>query len=120
MNIRKNRLKIVLGGIAVCMCMACGGSDTKDYWGDTSNGGKEEPTENPNASKPRYIWIDAAANFPDFANSKENIARDLALAKDAGFTDIVGKFSWGIFFNDLYLYSRNIDVSLFLEVTSLA
>lgn len=50
MNIRKNRLKIVLGGIAVCMCMACGGSDTKDYWGDTSNGGKEEPTENPNAS----------------------------------------------------------------------
>ena len=50
---------------------------------------REEPTENPNASKPRYIWIDAAANFPDFANSKENIARDLALAKDAGFTDIV-------------------------------
>ncbi|MCS3327209.1 hypothetical protein NXV53_22715 [Bacteroides faecis] len=45
--------------------------------------------KNPNASKPRYIWIDAAANFPDFANSKENIARDLALAKDAGFTDIV-------------------------------
>ena len=77
-----------MGGIAVCMCMACGGSDTKDYWGDTSNGGKEEPTENPNASKPRYIWIDAAANFPDFANSKENIARDLALAKDAGFTDM--------------------------------
>ena len=32
-----------MGGIAVCMCMACGGSDTKDYWGDTSNGGKEEP-----------------------------------------------------------------------------
>lgn len=69
--------------------MACGGSDSKDYWGDTSGGGDEEPTENPNASKPRYIWIDAAANFPDFANSKENIARDLALAKDAGFTDIV-------------------------------
>ena len=69
--------------------MACGGNDSKDYWGDTSGGEDEEPTENPNASKPRYIWIDAAANFPDFANSKENIARDLALAKDAGFTDIV-------------------------------
>lgn len=36
-----------------------------------------------------YIRIDAAANFPDFANHRENIARDLALAKDAGFTDIV-------------------------------
>lgn len=42
-----------------------------------------------NADKPRYLWIDAAANFPDFANSKENIVRDLILAKEAGFTDIV-------------------------------
>lgn len=48
----------------------------------------DEPSVPTNA-KPRYIWIDAAANFPDFANSKENIARDLTLAKDAGFTDIV-------------------------------
>ena len=63
-----------MGGIAACLCMACGGNDSKDYWGDTSGGGDKEPTENPNASKPRYIWIDAAANFPDFANSKENIA----------------------------------------------
>lgn len=63
----------------------------KDYWGEGTgeNGGGNKPVENPNASKPRYIWIDAAANFPDFANSKENISRDLALAKDAGFTDIV-------------------------------
>ena len=42
-----------------------------------------------NVDKPRYIWIDAAANFPDFANSRENITRDLKLAKDAGFTDVV-------------------------------
>jgi uncharacterized lipoprotein YddW (UPF0748 family) len=45
--------------------------------------------EQDNAEKPRYIWIDAAANFPDFANSKENIVRDLTLAKEAGFTDVV-------------------------------
>lgn len=45
--------------------------------------------EKSNADKPRYIWVDAAANFPDFANSKENILRDLTLAKNAGFTDIV-------------------------------
>lgn len=42
-----------------------------------------------NSDKPRIIWIDAAANFPDFANSKENILRDLTLAKEAGFTGIV-------------------------------
>ncbi|MBW8327236.1 MAG: family 10 glycosylhydrolase [Prolixibacteraceae bacterium] len=43
----------------------------------------------PNSEKPRYIWVDAAANFPDFANSKENILRDLTLAKNAGFTNVV-------------------------------
>lgn len=42
-----------------------------------------------NNEKPRYIWVDAAANFPDFANNKDNITRDLTLAKNAGFTDIV-------------------------------
>ena len=44
----------------------------------------EGPTTNP-----MYIWVDAAANFPDFANSKENIRRDLTLAKETGFTDVV-------------------------------
>ncbi len=48
---------------------------------------EEKPTTN--ADKPRYLWIDASANFPDFANSKENIARDLAIAKNTGFTDVV-------------------------------
>ena len=57
-----------MGGIAACLCMACGGNDSKDYWGDTSGGEDEEPTENPNASKPRYIWIDAAANFAGFTD----------------------------------------------------
>ncbi|WP_439183377.1 alpha amylase family protein [Carboxylicivirga taeanensis] len=42
-----------------------------------------------NIDKPKVIWVDAAANFPDFANSKENILRDLKLAKEAGFTHVV-------------------------------
>lgn len=41
------------------------------------------------AAKPRYIWIDAAANFSDYANSRDNIVRDLTKAKETGFTDIV-------------------------------
>ncbi len=40
-------------------------------------------------TNPMYIWVDAAANFPDFANDKENIRRDLTLAKETGFTDVV-------------------------------
>lgn len=71
-------------------CISCE-KEQKDYWGEIED--KEEEEENKdvvhNSDKPRYIWVDASANFPDFANSKENIARDLALAKDAGFTDIV-------------------------------
>ncbi len=55
---------------------------------DSTNTGPVDPQE-PVATKPFYIWIDAAANFPDFANSKENIRRDLQLAKDTGFTDVV-------------------------------
>ena len=39
--------------------------------------------------KPRYMWIDASANFPVFADSKENIRRDLTLAGRAGITDVV-------------------------------
>lgn len=51
----------------------------------------EEPEqETPEVTaKPRYICIDASANFPDYANSKENIARDLQKVKECGFTDIV-------------------------------
>lgn len=41
------------------------------------------------STKPCFIWIDAAANFPDFANDREKIVRDLEMAADCGFTDIV-------------------------------
>lgn len=61
---------------------ACSNDDDKipDWnWGGESD----------NSVKPRYLWIDAAANFPDYANSKENIKRDLTLAKNTGFTDVV-------------------------------
>ena len=73
---------ILLAGWLV-LSAACSGDDGPD----TEYEFPDPPKEN--IAKPRYIWIDAAANFRDFANSKENIARDLKLAKDAGFTDVV-------------------------------
>jgi uncharacterized lipoprotein YddW (UPF0748 family) len=61
--------------------MSCDKNDeTKPGW---------EWDDNEEDSKPRVLWIDAAANFIDFANSKDNILRDLQLAKDAGFTSVV-------------------------------
>lgn len=81
-----------VGFMLICLLLlvACGQKDTPDYWGKTAPKEEQKTDVKPEkAEKPRYIWIDAAANFPDFANDKEAIARDLALAKDAGFTDIV-------------------------------
>jgi len=59
-------------------------SNTIPEWKWDDDNGKPTVVE-----KPRFIWIDAAANFPDFANNKDNILRDLTLAKNSGFTDIV-------------------------------
>lgn len=49
----------------------------------------DTPTDPEAGLKPRYIWIDACANFPRYANSQDNIKEDLQKVKDAGFTDIV-------------------------------
>lgn len=39
--------------------------------------------------KPRYVWIDASANFRFYANDAANIASDVKKIKEAGFTDII-------------------------------
>jgi uncharacterized lipoprotein YddW (UPF0748 family) len=75
----KSFLGLIVILILACSCKKSGNTPKYEY----PSGSK------PNSEKPRFIWIDAAANFPDFANSKENITRDLTLAKNAGFTDIV-------------------------------
>ena len=38
---------------------------------------------------PRYVWIDAAANFPYFANDKAYIAKEVKQLSDCGFSDII-------------------------------
>lgn len=45
---------------------------------------KEEPV-----MKPRMVWIDAASNFIDYANSKENIETDAARIAEMGFTHMI-------------------------------
>jgi len=73
---------LLIGLASISVLASCRkNKDTPEWeWGN-------DPVSN--SAKPRYIWIDAAANFPDFADSKENILRDLTLAKNAGFTDVV-------------------------------
>ena len=85
---KRNLLKLTAAvcALAVAGSFAACGSDSKDpEWEWPSPDDPDEPA----AEKPRFIWVDAAANFPDFADSRENIARDLAKAREAGFTDVV-------------------------------
>ena len=49
----------------------------------------EDPTDEPEGAKPRYVWIDASANFQYFANDRERIASDLKKIKETGFTDVI-------------------------------
>lgn len=47
----------------------------------------EPPT--PTQAKPRYIWIDASANFYYYANDKAYIANEMKRVAQMGFTDII-------------------------------
>ncbi len=48
----------------------------------------EEPSEPANA-KGRFVWIDAAANFKDYANSEAKIDADMKKIKETGFTAVI-------------------------------
>ena len=48
-------------------------------WNTPDVPGETDKPEN-NEPKPRYVWIDCAANFFDYANDRDKIAADLALA----------------------------------------
>lgn len=80
---------------------ACGDPDDDYIWNDewSENPGKpeeekpeeEKPEEKPEVKtgKARLVWIDAAANFEDYANSQEAIKADMQKIKDTGFTGVI-------------------------------
>ena len=59
---------------------------TPDQGEDPDNSEQPEPEKQ---GKARLVWIDASANFQDYADSKENIASDMARLKETGFTGVV-------------------------------
>lgn len=85
MNVKTKILSILICTMMSLILLSCKKTPI-DYWPEDKDSNNSIVK---NKDKPRFIWIDAAANFKDFANNIENIARDLKLAKDAGFTDIV-------------------------------
>ncbi len=47
-----------------------------------------EPSE-PDNAKARFVWIDAAANFKDYANDAARIADDMKRIRETGFTAVI-------------------------------
>lgn len=71
---------VALGATGIVSLTGCGDDECPKYWDEYYG----EPHY-----KPAYIWVDAAANFPNVANSKEGIAAYVLKAKEAGFTDLL-------------------------------
>ncbi len=62
----------------------------REEWNKENGGGTEPQPFNPDIKgNPRYVWIDAAANFQFYANDAEYIAADCKRIAKMGFTDII-------------------------------
>ena len=86
-------LKIIPLAVLVAALAACSRSDSEGYkWRDEWR--EKPPAEDTTADitfkgKPRYLWIDAAANFPYYANDAAAIAADCKRIAGMGFTDLI-------------------------------
>lgn len=88
--------------IALLAFVACDKPEDDYAWNDNWNENTQKPEEEkPEEEKPeddkpevktgkaRLVWIDAAANFKDYANSKSKIAEDMKRLKETGFTGVI-------------------------------
>ncbi|MBQ6576366.1 MAG: S-layer protein, partial [Bacteroidales bacterium] len=80
----------------VLLVFACSKPDPGYKWDDDWDDQDPTPTpvvpDDPDdgiVGKPRYVWIDAAANFDDYANSRDKIREDCLKIAQTGFTDII-------------------------------
>ena len=89
------KILYILGALLL-LATACTPEETgykwRDEWDDGSpsgGGGGETPGLPEIVGLPRYVWIDAAANFSYYANDAAYIAADCKRIAEMGFTDIV-------------------------------
>ena len=83
---------IILSGILLLLG-ACAPQDAEAFkWREEWNTEPvtpEDPEDPAIQGKPRYVWIDAAANFQYYANDANYIAEDCKRIAKMGFTDII-------------------------------
>ena len=98
MNIMR-KLLLLLSVVAFVACEKLDdGYIWNDNWSEEENQDpednpqepdKEDPKPETKEGKDRLVWIDAAANFKDYANSEKNIAADMKRLKETGFTGVI-------------------------------
>ena len=98
MNIMR-KLLLLLSVVAFVACeKPDDGYIWNDNWSEEENQDPEDNPQDPDKDEPkpetkeekaRLVWIDAAANFKDYANSEKNIAADMKRLKETGFTGVI-------------------------------
>ena len=87
------KLTLILAAIALlaaCSSETPGEFKWRDSWDDPATPEDPSGPETPEfLGKPRYVWVDAAANFQYYANDAAYIAEDCRRIADMGFTDII-------------------------------
>lgn len=82
----------------VCACTTQDPADFKwrESWETPENPEGPDGPDSPDGpetpeiqGKPRYVWVDAAANFQYYANDADYIAEDCRRIADMGFTDLI-------------------------------
>ena len=92
------RKVLYIWGALLLLVTACGAEETGYKWREEwdrgqqpggGEGGGETPGLPEIKGMPRYVWVDAAANFSYYANDAAYIAEDCKRIAAMGFTDIV-------------------------------
>ena len=89
------RLLLILSAFALFAAACTQEADPYNYkwrdeWREVEQPVDTTETEEPAfVGKPRYVWIDAAANFQFYANNAAAIASDCRRLAEIGFTDLV-------------------------------
>ena len=82
----KNKVLILASLLILAACTKPSKEPPKIDWGGEPSTPTASDTLRANDA---YVWVSCAGNWEEFANSRENIARDIAKLKECGFTDLV-------------------------------
>ncbi|MGM9783513.1 MAG: alpha amylase family protein [Candidatus Cryptobacteroides sp.] len=82
----KNKVLILASLLILAACTKPSKEPPKIDWGGEPSAPTASDTLRANDA---YVWVSCEGNWEEFANSRENIARDIAKLKECGFTDLV-------------------------------